>query len=179
MPTLPREHRYTRDRILAHTQWYYSIGPTHIEQLIHCLRFQGMNGAGSLQMVESSCPTYVRFPRRTSTKLQKKKGDQVRVYLHYEGHPWTCLKFRVVLLVDAKWQDSVKLCAWNCSCEIVNIDVVYRWGGTQLIVMRHHHYVPSVVNRSAVMDLHRSRSCATLLNTDAYNSQKFIGQILI
>ena len=27
----------------------------------------------------------------------------------------------------------------------------------------HHHYVPSVVNRSAVMDLHRSRSCATLI----------------
>ena len=24
--------------------------------------------------------------------------------------------------------------------------------------VHHHHYVPSVVNRSAVMDLHRSRS---------------------
>ena len=29
----------------------------------------------------------------------------------------------------------------------------------------HHHYVPSVVNRSAVMDLHRSRSCATLIQS--------------
>ena len=29
----------------------------------------------------------------------------------------------------------------------------------------HHHYVPSVVNRSAVMDLHRSRSCATLMQS--------------
>ena len=28
-----------------------------------------------------------------------------------------------------------------------------------------HHYVPSVVNRSAVMDLHRSRSCATLIQS--------------
>ena len=27
------------------------------------------------------------------------------------------------------------------------------------------HYVPSVVNRSAVMDLHRSRSCATLIQS--------------
>ena len=27
----------------------------------------------------------------------------------------------------------------------------------------HNHYVPSIVNRSAVMDLHRSRSCATLI----------------
>ena len=29
----------------------------------------------------------------------------------------------------------------------------------------YHHYVPSVVNRSAVMDLHRSRSCATLIQS--------------
>ena len=29
----------------------------------------------------------------------------------------------------------------------------------------HHHYAPSVVNRSAVMDLHRSRSCATLIQS--------------
>ena len=29
----------------------------------------------------------------------------------------------------------------------------------------HHQYVPSVVNRSAVMDLHRSRSCATLMQS--------------
>ena len=29
----------------------------------------------------------------------------------------------------------------------------------------HHHYVPSVVNRSAVMDLLRSRSCATLIQS--------------
>ena len=29
----------------------------------------------------------------------------------------------------------------------------------------HHYYVPSVVNRSAVMDLHRSRSCATLMES--------------
>ena len=29
----------------------------------------------------------------------------------------------------------------------------------------HHHYVPSEVNRSAVMDLHRSRSCATLIQS--------------
>ena len=29
----------------------------------------------------------------------------------------------------------------------------------------HHHYVPSVVNRSAVMDLHRSRSCGTLIQS--------------
>ena len=28
-----------------------------------------------------------------------------------------------------------------------------------------HHYVPSVVNRSAVMDLHRSRSCAPLIQS--------------
>ena len=34
------------------------------------------------------------------------------------------------------------------------------WNGFQ-----HHHYVPSVVNRSAVMDLHRSRSCATLIQS--------------
>ena len=33
------------------------------------------------------------------------------------------------------------------------------------IVNNHHHYVPSVVNRSAVMDLHRSRSCATLVQS--------------
>ena len=32
-------------------------------------------------------------------------------------------------------------------------------------VAHHHHYVPSVVNRSAVMDLHRSRSCATLIQS--------------
>ena len=32
-------------------------------------------------------------------------------------------------------------------------------------VTHHHHYVPSVVNRSAVMDLHRSRSCATLIQS--------------
>ena len=31
--------------------------------------------------------------------------------------------------------------------------------------IHHHHYVPSVVNRSAVMDLHRSRSCATLIQS--------------
>ena len=29
----------------------------------------------------------------------------------------------------------------------------------------HHHYDPSAVNRSAVMDLHRSRSCATLIQS--------------
>ena len=33
------------------------------------------------------------------------------------------------------------------------------------VVSHHHHYVPSVVNRSAVMDLHRSRSCATLIQS--------------
>ena len=32
-----------------------------------------------------------------------------------------------------------------------------------------HHYVPSVVNRSAVMDLHRSRSCATLIQSFVYD----------
>ena len=32
-------------------------------------------------------------------------------------------------------------------------------------LFHHHHYVPSVVNRSAVMDLHRSRSCATLIQS--------------
>ena len=33
-------------------------------------------------------------------------------------------------------------------------------------MMNHyHHYVPSVVNRSAVMDLHRSQSCATLIQS--------------
>ena len=32
-------------------------------------------------------------------------------------------------------------------------------------IIHHHHYVPSVVNRSAVMDLHRSRSCATLIQS--------------
>ena len=32
-------------------------------------------------------------------------------------------------------------------------------------IFHHHHYVPSVVNRSAVMDLHRSRSCATLIQS--------------
>ena len=31
--------------------------------------------------------------------------------------------------------------------------------------MVNHHHVPSVVNRSAVMDLHRSRSCATLMQS--------------
>ena len=31
--------------------------------------------------------------------------------------------------------------------------------------VRHHHNVSSVVNRSAVMDLHRSRSCATLMQS--------------
>ena len=36
-------------------------------------------------------------------------------------------------------------------------------GGHVMIALIHHHYVPSVVNRSAVMDLHRSRSCATLI----------------
>ena len=35
----------------------------------------------------------------------------------------------------------------------------------QLYADDHHHYVPSVVNRSAVMDLHRSRSCATLIQS--------------
>ena len=29
----------------------------------------------------------------------------------------------------------------------------------------HHHYVPSVVNRTGVMDLHRSRSCASLIQS--------------
>ena len=29
----------------------------------------------------------------------------------------------------------------------------------------HHHYVPSVVNRWAVMDFHRSRSCTTLIQS--------------
>ena len=33
------------------------------------------------------------------------------------------------------------------------------------MIFHHHHYVPSVVNRSAVMDLHRSRSCATLIQS--------------
>ena len=34
-----------------------------------------------------------------------------------------------------------------------------------LVFIIIHHYVPSVVNRSAVMDLHRSRSCATLIQS--------------
>ena len=34
-----------------------------------------------------------------------------------------------------------------------------------LFACHHHHYVPSVVNRSAVMDLHRSRSCAILIQS--------------
>ena len=29
----------------------------------------------------------------------------------------------------------------------------------------HHHYVPCVVNKSAVMDFHRSQSCATLIQS--------------
>ena len=36
---------------------------------------------------------------------------------------------------------------------------------TLVAVKGHHHYVPSTVNRSAVMDLHRSRSCATLMQS--------------
>ena len=36
-------------------------------------------------------------------------------------------------------------------------NAVIRW--------HHHHYVPFVVNRSAVTDLHRSRSCATLIQS--------------
>ena len=32
-------------------------------------------------------------------------------------------------------------------------------------LIHHHPYVPSVVNRSAVMDLHCSRSCATLMQS--------------
>ena len=38
------------------------------------------------------------------------------------------------------------------------------------IIIIIHHYVPSVVNRSAVMDLHRSRSCATVIQSlyDSY-----------
>ena len=33
------------------------------------------------------------------------------------------------------------------------------------LYFHHHHCVPSVVNRSAVIDLHRSRSCATLIQS--------------
>ena len=36
---------------------------------------------------------------------------------------------------------------------------------TSLVYVIHHHYVPSIVNRSAVMDLHCSRSCATLIQS--------------
>ena len=32
-------------------------------------------------------------------------------------------------------------------------------------ISHHHQYVPSVVNRSAVKDHHRSRSCATLIQS--------------
>ena len=38
-------------------------------------------------------------------------------------------------------------------------------GGCHLHCIYHHHCVPSVVNRSAVIDLHRSRSCATLMQS--------------
>ena len=36
---------------------------------------------------------------------------------------------------------------------------------SKLSPIYHNHYVPSVVNRSAVMDLHHSRSCATLIQS--------------
>ena len=36
---------------------------------------------------------------------------------------------------------------------------------TDFDLIHHHYYVPSVVNRSAVMDLHRSWSCATLIQS--------------
>ena len=43
---------------------------------------------------------------------------------------------------------------------LITADPTLRYG-----IYRHHNYVPSVVNRSAVMDLYRSRSCATLIQS--------------
>ena len=45
------------------------------------------------------------------------------------------------------------------------IDWLYYWLIDLYAFEFHHHCVPSVVNRSAVMDLHRSRSCATLMQS--------------
>ena len=45
------------------------------------------------------------------------------------------------------------------------------WTKAKPGVTHHHHYVPSVVNRSAVMDLHRSRSCATLIQSFIWHIQ--------
>ena len=39
------------------------------------------------------------------------------------------------------------------------------WQIVSFVATWHIHYVPSVVNSSAVMDLHRSRSCATLMQS--------------
>ena len=59
------------------------------------------------------------------------------------------------------WECVPKEHLWDCQTGL-DSEVVLILG---LLCIYHHHYVPSVVNRSAVMDLHRSRSCATVIQS--------------
>ena len=58
------------------------------------------------------------------------------------------------LNITRTWQGSTS----NCGVQKSKIRIMSMY-------QTHHHYVPSVVNRSAVMALHRSRSCATLIHS--------------
>ena len=78
-------------------------------------------------------------------------------YLEHQ-HEFRCSVYRGLCEVNGiRWiltwhNDAYSNCPYAC---------IWSWSRCSI----HHHYVPSVVNRSAVMDLHRSRSCATLIQS--------------
>ena len=79
------------------------------------------------------------------------------MYAHHTALHHLPLYLNLSVCLNIRW------CATKTS---LSSQILLYFASLQCIFMEyHHHYVPSVVNRSAVMDLHHSRSCATLMQS--------------
>ena len=89
--------------------------------------------------------TYCKWPRCVKPIFYRHINQQCHNLQSYRPEEYSLLhkRLRAIVRSVSSWQ--------NGSLHVVN--------------RHHHHYVPYVVNRSAVMDLHRSRSCATLIQS--------------
>ena len=111
--------------------------------------------------------------RLSVVRVSRGKGQvkDMCLQMFLEGSNWNGWTDRLRQVVPEIWRKRVK-----SSCTCVGLDprdwqtnsfAWFQWWGKHWvkIIIIIHHYVPSVVNRSAIMDLHRSRSCATLMQS--------------